>query len=197
MHYRQSGIVRKLVHFSGLRKRNTNGLIIEFADDAYDVTADVPYTSDGLLRFRRQDYLELLDAARKARADWLIREGAERVCDTCKSFILPAEAVCRLLVKLEGTAYAHSTDTDLPEKLRSRIIKSYPMDDETLREYYEGRLKHVPFIRDKKGALEWWDEAGPNYLAVNEVVFKFRTWCVCDSVYLSMYDNLVPKQQKA
>jgi hypothetical protein len=185
-------IVRKLVRFSGLRKRNTTGLVIEFADDAHDLTVGVPYKSDGLLRFRRPDYLELLDAARKARVDWLIRESADLVCETCKSFILPAEALYRLLVKLEGTAYAHYPDSDLLEKIRSRIIKSYPMDDETLREYYEGRLQHIPFIRDKKGALEWWDEAGPNYLAVNEVVFKFRTRCVCDSVYLRMYDNIVP-----
>lgn len=190
-------IIRKLVNFAGLRKKNTTGLIIEFADDAHDLTIDVPYLSDGLLRFRRPDYLELMDAARKARVDWLIRDSADLVCDTCKSFILPAEALYRLLVKLEGTAYAHCPDSDLLEKIRSRIIKSYPMDDETLREYYEGRLKHIPFIRDKKGALEWWDEAGPNYLAVNEVVFKFRTRCVCDNVYLSMYDNLVPGKARS
>ncbi len=162
------------------------GLILEFTDD---LTANQGINGDreDWLRIPRNDYLYLIETARSARAEWPIRDGAEFICGTCNSFIISAQALHIVLSKLAGTDCFW--DSDLPWEIQSHLCKSYPMIDEAWAAYCDGKLRHIPFLYYEKGDLEW-EDAGPQYLAYDEVVFKFRSRCVCDGVYKRLYENI-------
>lgn len=162
------------------------GLILEFTDD---VSANQGINDDrkDWLRIPRNEYLYLVETARNVHAEWPIREGAEFVCETCKSFVIPARALHHVLAKLEKTD--SFWDSDLLWELRSHLCQSYPMTDEAWADYRDGKLRHIPFLYNEKGEWEWVG-AGPQYLAYDEVVFKFRGKCVCDGVYKQMYENI-------
>jgi len=162
------------------------GLILEFSDDVTPEMGIQDEREDWLC-IPRLDYLELIETARKIRADWPFREGTDFVCETCKSFIMPAKALHHVLSKLERTDFFW--DSDLLWEIRSHLCKSYNMTDAAWTDYCDGKLRHIPFLYDKKGELEW-EEAGPQYIAYDEVVFKFRKKCVCDGIYKRMYENV-------
>ena len=127
------------------------GLVMEFADDV---------TEEGFLdereywlRVPRRDYLGLIETARQVRAEWTFREGADFVCETCKSFIVPAQGFLRLMRKLENARANAGPDDYLQDTIVSHLTKPYPMTDEAWKAYCEGKLRHIPFIHNAKGEL--------------------------------------------
>jgi hypothetical protein len=174
------------------------GLILEFDDgvteNEIDSLIDDPKAEMGWLRVPRSSYITLIESAQKVRADWLLRDGAEFICETCKSFIIPSVALIRALDKISVI----KSDFDYEDFWHSTVMgcltKPYPMTEEDWNAYDEGKLRHIPFIYDDKNELLFVYESGPQVVVYDEVVFKFRKNCVCDGVYKGMYENLTTKK---
>jgi hypothetical protein len=170
------------------------GLVLEFDDDMTVEETDNliydPTVEKGWLRVPRSSYIALIESAQKVRADWLLRGNEEFICDTCKSFIIPTLALIRALDKIDRVKDDFDYEDFWHYTVMGCLTRPYPMTEEDWNAYDEGKLRHIPFIYDDKNELLFVYESGPQVVAYDEVVFKFRKNCVCDGVYKRMYENL-------
>ena len=122
--------------------------------------------------------------------DWLFREGAEFICETCRSFTVPAKGLLLMLRKI-GERIESEESGYFWSNIIAPQLKTYHVftEDEWVR-YWEGTLRRVPFLYDEQGELEWDNGVGPSVMAYDEVAFQFRNSCACEDVYKRMYENI-------
>ncbi|MDH4161598.1 MAG: hypothetical protein OEW15_02755 [Nitrospirota bacterium] len=115
-----------------------NALVLEFTDDVTQETAHFYEDRNDWLLVPRGDYLGMVEAARTVHAEWTLREGAEFLCETCRSFNIPAKALHYLLTHIADAKPEIVVDGDLLHEINRRLVRPYPMGDEDCVAYNEG-----------------------------------------------------------
>ena len=166
------------------------GLMLTFDDEEVEYDQDEDKVAwKGQLRAPRSFYADLLAASAAVRMDWLFREGIDLLCETCKSFIIPAKGLYRAIMMIKEIPGDGDSDEFWRYEVLHHLIKTYPMTAEAWKDFVDGKLRHVPFLRDSHGDLEC-EEDGPQYIAYDDVVFTFRRKCLCEGLYKRMYENI-------
>ena len=159
------------------------GKIIEFIDGEVDYEDDSDYVV-----LPRAYYLEFIELIRKARVYDVFQNSTQFICDTCKSFILPAQALYWLLGKMDQEHELY-LEHDIVYELRSIVTKTFKMSYEECSQYDDGKLSRVPFLYEPNGEYVEGEDGYPLILACDELVFRFRRQCACGGIIRNLYEN--------
>lgn len=153
-----------------------NRFIIEIIkDNSKIVDSENVYDTDSYYSMTKQDYNEFIEQAKNKNIFEDISKSISLACDYCRSFIIPAVVLYKVLISLDDDYGFYSDLEDI-------LVESVLLNNEEWKTFMTEGIKDIDFVYSGNGDIVNDIEGNPYRYKYEECAFIMDAKCDCLSV---------------